>query len=173
MLSKIFGTAFLLGTAVAGSLGMLYAKPHIFLCYRSDANCFECIQILPGPCRPMFSLLDVTGAAQLPFAVRDADEVWDADGESICLLSDSPVGESLCGQDQCGDGACCVTSNKYYCCPGSCPSAKAEVVIPPPPVAVVNSCVWRGTAPFCDGECNSSTSRHSPYAACICFIVNS
>ncbi|MFE7115542.1 hypothetical protein ACFU99_08980 [Streptomyces sp. NPDC057654] len=30
------------------------------------------------------------------------------------------AGEVLCGKSRCGDGKCCTTGEKYYCCFKSC-----------------------------------------------------
>merc|ERR1711928_170705 len=41
--------------------------------------------------------------------------------------------------DQCGDGNCCNSGQKVYCCPA--------IVTP-------SDCYWAGTATICDGGCS-------------------
>ncbi|XP_078603946.1 uncharacterized protein LOC144877774 [Branchiostoma floridae x Branchiostoma japonicum] len=46
--------------------------------------------------------------------------------------------------DDCGDGDCCLTGQKIYCCTGA------------------PQCYWQGTAPFCDpGDCDWGTYIYS------------
>ncbi|KAI1195550.1 hypothetical protein F5X97DRAFT_307646 [Nemania serpens] len=34
-------------------------------------------------------------------------------------------GYDECATDSCGDGACCITGDKKYCCRGGCPTGEA------------------------------------------------
>ncbi|KAK5625005.1 hypothetical protein RRF57_000721 [Xylaria bambusicola] len=52
----------------------------------------------------------------------DASCYWD--GTAPFCAGGCPAGYDDCGTSSCGDGACCVTGYKKYCCRGECPSKK-------------------------------------------------
>ncbi|KAI3329903.1 hypothetical protein F4824DRAFT_480562 [Ustulina deusta] len=62
------------------------------------------------------------------------------------------VGYTDCGTSGCGDGACCVTGYKKYCCLGGCPVGKALEIGESPNDAVPKSEL--------DGGENNGTSDH-------------
>lgn len=47
---------------------------------------------------------------------------WSGTSPFCAGSCDSSAGYSTCKIDGCGDGACCWTGYKHYCCRGSCPN---------------------------------------------------
>lgn len=61
------------------------------------------------------------------------------DGTAPLCEGNCRDGWSTNATDRCGDGKCCVTGQKAYCCP---------------PFETPADCYWSGEAPFCSSGCN-------------------
>lgn len=60
-----------------------------------------------------------TGITMVSYtASREANCYWD--GTAPFCAGSCPSGYNDCGTSSCGDGACCMTGYKKYCCLGAC-----------------------------------------------------
>ena len=67
--------------------------------------------------------IDITdGKANAQESLTQQNCYWS--GTAPFCAGGCSVGESTCGYNPCGDGKCCATGVKAYCCTGACPDSK-------------------------------------------------